>query len=242
METNQNRIIYNTAGTETGTLAKTFMASVFMWMTAAMVITAFTAYYFASDLSLMKMLVNTETHGLSTLGWVVMLAPLGFVMLMSFGFQRIGLLPMTFLFIVFSVLMGMSLSFIFLAYTAASIYKTFFVAAGMFGFMAIVGYTTRTDLTRFGSLMMMGLVGMLIAMVVNMFMKSGMMEYIISIAGVLIFTGLTAYDVQKLKRIGAGVEAGTDDTKKISILGALTLYLDFINLFLFLLRFMGSRK
>ena len=90
--------------------------------------------------------------------------------------------------------------------------------------------------------MMMGLVGMLIAMVLNMFMKSGMMEYIISIAGVLIFTGLTAYDVQKLKRIGAGVEAGTDDTKKISILGALTLYLDFINLFLFLLRFMGSRK
>jgi len=108
--------------------------------------------------------------------------------------------------------------------------------------MAILGYTTKTDLTKFGSILMMGVIGIIIASVVNMFMQSGMMELIISIAGVLIFTGLTAYDVQKLKRIGSGVEYGTDETNKLAIMGALNLYLDFINLFLFLLRFMGDRK
>jgi len=138
----------------------------------------------------------------------------------------------------------MSLSFILLIYTAASVYKTFAIAAGMFGVMAVLGYTTKTDLTRFGSIMMMGLIGLMIAMVINIFMQSGTMDYIISILGVLIFTGLTAYDVQKLKRIGAGVGVNMTDpnSRKLSIMGALTLYLDFINLFLFLLRFLGDRK
>jgi hypothetical protein len=151
---------------------------------------------------------------------------------------------MTLLFIAFSVLMGMSLSFVLLIYTAASVYKTFAVAAGMFGIMAVLGYTTKTDLTRFGSMMMMGVIGIMIAMLVNMFLKSSTMDYIISIIGVLVFTGLTAYDVQKLKRIGAGMtgEMGDANTRKLSIMGALTLYLDFINLFLFLLRFLGDRK
>jgi FtsH-binding integral membrane protein len=138
----------------------------------------------------------------------------------------------------------MSLSFILLIYTAASVYKTFAIAAGMFGVMAVLGYTTKTDLTRFGSIMMMGLFGLIIAMLVNIFLKSSTMEYLISIIGVLIFTGLTAYDVQKLKRIGAGMvgDMGDANTRKLSIMGALTLYLDFINLFLFLLRFLGDRK
>jgi len=150
---------------------------------------------------------------------------------------------MTLLFIAFSLLMGMSLSFILLAYTAASVFKTFIVTAGMFGIMAVAGYTTKTDLTKFGSLLMMGLIGLILAMLVNFFMHSSSLEYIISILGVLIFTGLTAYDVQRLKRIGAGAGAYSDDnTKKLSILGALTLYLDFINLFLFLLRFLGNRR
>ena len=108
--------------------------------------------------------------------------------------------------------------------------------------MAILGYTTKTDLTKFGSILMMGVIGIIIASVVNLFMQSGMMDTIISIAGVLIFTGLTAYDVQKLKRIGSGVEYGTDETNKLAIMGAVSLYLDFINLFLFLLRLMGGRK
>ena len=135
------------------------------------------------------------------------------------------------------------MSFILLVYTAASVYKTFAVTAAMFGIMAVTGYTTKTDLTKFGSIMMMGLVGLIIAMMVNFFMQSGTMDYIISIIGVLIFTGLTAYDVQRLKRIGAGAgEYGEANTRKLSILGALTLYLDFINLFMFLLRFLGARK
>lgn len=224
-------------------LARSFMSGVFVWMTLAMVVTAITAYVFASSESLIGSLVNMQTGGLSMLGWIVTLAPLGFVLLMSLGFQRLSAPVMALLFITFSVLMGMSLSFILLIYTAASVYKTFAVAAGMFGIMAVMGYTTKTDLTRFGSIMIMGLVGIMIAMVVNFFLKSAAMDYVISVLGVLIFTGLTAYDVQKLKRIGMGIGVEGDAVvRKVSILGALTLYLDFINLFLFLLRFLGDRR
>ena len=237
-----NRIFYATDQTaETGALAKTFMANVFLWMTIAMVVTAVTAYWFAISPNLIGSLINMETGGLSTLGWVVTLAPLGFVLLMSFGYQKLSPAILTLLFLSFSVLMGMSLSFILLAYTAASVYKTFAITAGMFGIMAITGYTTKTDLTKFGSIMMMGLIGLVIAMVINIFLKSSTLEYIISIIGVLVFTGLTAYDVQKLKRIGS---SGMDQVnqRKMSLMGALTLYLDFINLFLFMLRFLGDRR
>ncbi|MDP1622936.1 MAG: Bax inhibitor-1/YccA family protein [Bacteroidales bacterium] len=230
-------------GTQDVTVAKSFMTQVFGWMTLAMFVTAVTAYWFSSSESLISSLRNVETGGMTMLGWIVMLAPLGFVLLMSLGFQRLSPAILTLLFISFSVLMGMSLSFILLVYTLASVYKTFAITAAMFGIMAFTGYTTKTDLTKFGSLMMMGLVGLVVAMVVNFFLNSGTMDYIISIIGVLIFTGLTAYDVQRLKRIGAGTgEQGEADVKKLSILGALTLYLDFINLFLFLLRFLGDRK
>ncbi|MEI6900029.1 MAG: Bax inhibitor-1/YccA family protein, partial [Bacteroidota bacterium] len=225
-------------------VAKTFMSQVFLWMTVAMLVTAATAYWFASSADLMMSLRNPVTGGLNGLGWVVTLAPFGFVLLMSFGFQRLSPAIMTLLFMGFSILMGMSLSFVLLVYTAASVYKTFAVTAAMFGVMSFLGYTTKTDLTRFGSILMMGLIGIVIAMLINMFMQSEAMDYIISILGVLIFTGLTAYDVQKLKRIGAGmgVDMADANARKLSILGALTLYLDFINLFLFLLRFLGDRK
>jgi uncharacterized protein len=227
-----------------GAVAKTFMAQVFLWMTLAMFITAVTAYLFAGSAELIGSLIDFQTGRMSMLGWIVMLAPIGFVLLMSFGFQRLSPAIMTLLFIAFSVLMGMSMSFVLLVYTAASVYKTFAIAAGMFGVMAVLGYTTKTDLTRFGSIMMMGLFGLMIAMLVNFFLKSATMDYIISTIGVLVFTGLTAYDVQKLKRIGAGIgmQMADPNARKLSILGALTLYLDFINLFLFLLRFLGDRK
>lgn len=223
---------------------KSFMAQVFLWMTFAMAVTAITAYMFASSESLIMSLRNPITGGLSGLGWIVTLAPIGFVLLMSFGFQKLSPALMALLFIAFSILMGMSLSFILLVYTAASVYKTFAVTAAMFGVMAVLGYTTKTDLTRFGSLMMMGLFGIIIAMVINMFLRSGTMDYIISIIGVLVFTGLTAYDVQKLKKMSqSGMEEmGDGNVRKLSIMGALTLYLDFINLFLFLLRFLGNRR
>ncbi|MEI6889731.1 MAG: Bax inhibitor-1/YccA family protein [Bacteroidales bacterium] len=242
-EDNNRNNYGSVTGADAGVITRTFISQVFTWMTLAMIITAGTAWWFASSEAAIRSLINVETGGLSPLGWIVTLAPLGFVLLMSFGFQKLSALAMTLLFIAFSVLMGMSLSFILLAYTAASVFKTFIVTAGMFGIMAVTGYTTKTDLTKFGSILMMGLIGIMLAMLVNFFLHSSSLEYIISILGVLIFTGLTAYDVQRLKKIGAGAGAyGEENAKKLSIMGALTLYLDFINLFLFLLRFMGDRK
>ncbi|MBC8315474.1 MAG: Bax inhibitor-1/YccA family protein [Bacteroidales bacterium] len=225
----------------TSAITKTFMANVFLWMTFAMVITAITAYWFASDQALIGSLFNFETGQMSGLGWFVMLTPLGFVLLMSFGYQKLSPAIMTLLFLAFSVLIGMSLSFILIVYTAASVYKTFAITAGMFGIMAVTGYTTKTDLTRFGSIMFMGLIGIIIALVANFFLRSSTLEYIISVIGVLVFTGLTAYDVQKLKRIGSQ-QMDAANKRKLAIMGALTLYLDFINLFLFLLRLLGARR
>jgi FtsH-binding integral membrane protein len=222
-------------------LSKTFLSSVFTYMGMALGITGLVSYIFGTDASYTSMLVS-PTGGSTMLGYVIMIAPLLFVMAMGMGFQRFSSSTLLALFLVFSVLMGMSISFIFLIYTAGSIYTTFFITAGTFGVMAVLGYTTNTDLTKFGSILMMGLIGIVIASIVNWFLRSSMMEYIISFLGVLIFTGLTAYDVQKLKRIGEGAEYGTEDTRKLSIMGALTLYLDFINLFLFLLRFFGNRR
>lgn len=227
---------------QTVSVARTYLSGVFMWMFLALGITAATAYLFSVTPSLMTLLINPETGGMSITGWIVMLAPLGLVIWMSAGVRKLSASSMLLIFVLFSILLGASLSFIFLAYTGASIAKTFVITSAMFGFMGVLGYTTKTDLSRFGNIMMMGLFGLIIAMVVNMFMKSSTMDYIISFIGVLVFTGLTAYDVQKLKRIGAGLTTGTEETRKLTILGALTLYLDFINLFLFLLRFFGNRK
>ena len=227
---------------ETIPVAKTFLSGVFMWMFLALSITAVTSYLFATTPSLINMLINSETGSMSGTGWIVMLAPLGLVLLMAMGYQRLSASNLVLIFVVYSILMGASLSFIFLIYTGASIAKTFLITSAMFGVMAVVGYTTKTDLSKFGSIMFMGLIGIIIASVINMFMRSEMMDYIISFIGVLVFTGLTAYDVQKLKRIGASVTGETESARKLTIMGALTLYLDFINLFLFLLRFFGNRR
>lgn len=226
----------------TNTSLRTFMSRVFTWMTLALGVTAITAYMFATTPALLGMLITAD-GGMSILGWIVMFAPLAFVFLMSFKFQTMSRSTLVALFFAFSVLMGMSLSFILLAYTGASVFATFAVTAGTFGAMALLGWTTKTDLTKFGSILFMGLIGIIIASIVNFFLHSGTMDYIISILGVLIFTGLTAYDVQKLKRIGSAIgDYQGMDSEKLSIMGALTLYLDFINLFLFLLRFLGNRR
>ncbi len=242
MFSQRNQEVYDVSGQQEDTLAlsKTFLSSVFSWMFMGLLATAGMAWIFADNAYLTSLLIN-ET-GMTMLGWIVMLSPIGFVLLMSFGFQKLSSSALMLLFIAYSVIMGMSLSFIFLAYSLGSIATTFVITAGMFGTMALLGFTTKTDLTKFGSIMIMGLVGIIIASVVNMFLQSSMMDYIISFLGVLIFTGLTAYDVQKLKRIGAQVEAGSESSRKLIVMGALTLYLDFINLFLFLLRFLGNRR
>jgi FtsH-binding integral membrane protein len=243
MITHQNKFYQTDSQSfDQASVVRTFMTSVFSWMFLALAVTAVTAYLFASDASLTQMLFNAETGSLNLLGWIVTLAPFGFVMLIYGGVGRFSFGILSLLLMVFSILMGMSLSFILHVYTGSSIFLTFAVTAGTFGTMAFMGYTTKTDLSKFGSLMMMGLVGIIIASIANFFMRSSSLDYIISFIGVLVFTGLTAYDVQKLKRIAAGQQYGQLPLNKLVILGALNLYLDFINLFLFLLRFLGARK
>lgn len=241
METSNFNFV-NQSSEQTQTMSKTFMSSVFSWMFAALAITSVVAYYFGNSMELLSLLVDPQAGKLNVMGYAVMFAPFIFILVMSFGFNRISYPVLLFLFLLYSAVMGMSLSFIFLAYTASSIFTTFISASAMFGVMAIAGYTTKTDLTKFGSIMMMGLVGIVIASLVNWFVHSDTMSYIISFIGVLVFTGLTAYDVQKLKNIGAGVELGTASAGKLVIMGALNLYLDFINLFIMLLRLFGDRR
>lgn len=236
---------YTVVGSGKRTIAKKFMANVFLWMFAALAISAICAFAFATTPSLLLSLVNEATGGLNMLGWIVMFAPLAFVLTMSFAFNRLSATALTLFFIAYAAVTGISLSFILLIYTASSVIGCFAAASLMFGIMAVMGYTTDKDLTSFGRILTMGLIGIVIASLINMFMGSDTMGYIISIVGVAVFTGLTAYDVQKLKRIGEGVEfEGTpaSDTRKLAIMGALSLYLHFINLFLMLLRLFGGKR
>jgi FtsH-binding integral membrane protein len=245
---NQNSPYYQAPGGQQAmpkAIAKNFMANVFMWMFVGLGLSALLAYVFMSNQNLLLYLVNLETGKLNMLGWITMLAPLGFVLLMSFAFNRLSATVITLLFLLYSAINGISFSFILLQYTANSIFGCFVSAAAMFGIMAVMGYTTTKDLTSFGRLLTMALIGIVVAMLINIFLQSDTMGYVISIIGVMVFTGLTAYDVQKLKRIGEGIEyegAGQEQTKKLAILGALNLYLDFINIFLFLLRLFGGRR
>ena len=179
---------------------------------------------------------------MTALGWIVTLSPFAFILVMNFGMNKLSVSTLMLLFILFSACMGMSLGSIFITYTTASIAQTFGVAAITFGVMAVVGYTTKTDLTKLGKLLMMALFGIIIAMVLNIFLGSSMLSFVISILGVIIFTGLTAYETQQLKRIGSGVEYGSESANKLAIMGAMSLYLTFINLFLFLLQLMGNRE
>ena len=177
----------------------------------------------------------------SGLKWVVMLAPLGIVFYMSFGIRKMSVSKAQTVFWIFAALMGLSLSWILLIYTGVSVARVFFITSATFGAMSIYGYTTKRDLTKLGSFLMMGLIGIIIASIVNIFMKSTMMYFIISIIGVLIFVGLTAYDTQKIKNMYMASDSSEIMGKK-AVMGALTLYLDFINLFIMLLRLFGQRR
>ena len=211
-----------------------FMSTVFSWMVAGLLVTGATAYYAATSgwyLSLMQ--------GMGF--WLVMLAPFAFLLVMNFGLQKLSVTTLALCFLAFAGTMGVSLGGIFFAYSLGSLAQVFAIAAGTFAIMAIAGYTTKVDLSKFGSILFMGLLGIILASVVNWWMKSTMMEFLISAGGVLLFTGLVAYDTQRLKRIAAGVEFGQVDPLKLALLGATSLYLDFLNLFLFLLRLLGRR-
>jgi len=173
--------------------------------------------------------------------WLVMLAPLGIVFYMSFGINKMSSSKAQTVFWIFAALMGLSLSWILLVYTGKSVARVFFITSATFGAMSLYGYTTKRDLTKLGSFLMMGLIGIIIASIVNIFMKSSMMYFVISILGVLIFVGLTAYDTQKIKNMYVASDSGELIGKK-AVMGALTLYLDFINLFIMLLRLFGQRR
>ena len=242
---NQFNENYNTQRSMTQDMTRSFVSNVFLWMFAALGITAAAAYLFGTNEALFSMLVKVTAEGttkMSILGWIVTFAPFIIIIATSANINKMSVQKAVLCYVIYSILMGVSLSFIFWTYTTASIFKTFIISAGMFGVMAVVGYTTKTDLTKFGSFLFMALIGIIIASLVNFFMHSARLDYIISIAGVLIFTGLTAFDVQKIKEIGdSGINEG-DMMAKLTILGALTLYLDFLNLFLYLLRIFGESK
>ncbi len=215
---------------------KAFMNRVFGLMSLALIISGITAFQFSE--TMLSMLQGGSTLMI----YALMFAPFIFILVMNFGFNKLSPMALTVTFAAFAVVMGMSLSTIFLVYSLGAITKVFFITAGLFGTMAVLGYTTQTDLTKMGTFLMMALFGMIIASVVNWFMHSEQLDYIISCVGVLVFTGLTAYDVQRLKRIGMGVEYGTAAASKLAVMGALSLYLDFINLFLYLLRIFGNSR
>lgn len=219
---------------------RAFLSGVFSWMGIGLALTAFIAYFVYATPSLLVLLVNQT--GVTGLGYVIAFAPLGFVLLMSWGFNRLSYAVLVALFLLYAGIMGASLSFIFLIYTNGSIYSTFIAASVMFGGMGLIGYTTKTDLTKMGNILIMALVGIIVASLVNMFMQSDSLSYIISFISVIVFCGLTAWDIQKLKIISEDASYDTETKAKLSILGALTLYLDFINLFLSLLRLFGNRK
>jgi FtsH-binding integral membrane protein len=214
---------------------RSYMLGIYNYMALGLGLTGIVAFMMSQNEMLMKVIFG------SPLAFVVVLAPIGVALFMQFKIASIKASTAQLLFWIYAGLMGVSLSCIFLIYTGTSIARTFFVTASMFGTMSLWGYTTKTDLTRMGSFLIMGLFGIVIASVVNMFMRSSAMHLVISLLGVVIFTGLTAYDTQMIKDMYYD-DDGFETVEKKSIISALRLYLDFINLFLHLLRFMGDRK
>jgi len=224
---------------------RAYMLRVYNYMGSALLVTGIVALItFKSAVESLSPLDFTplgDAIYASGLAWVVMLAPLGVVFYMSFGINKMSASKAQTVFWIFAALMGISLSSIFVVYTETSITRVFFITSATFGAMSIYGYTTKRDLTKFGSFLMMGLIGIIIASIVNIFLKSSMMYFVISILGVLIFVGLTAYDTQKIKNMYVASDSGEIVGKK-AVMGALTLYLDFINLFIMLLRLFGQRR
>jgi uncharacterized protein len=218
---------------------RSYMLSVYNYMASGVLLTGIVAMLFAPYAA--QVLMSQDGRGMSGLGWIVTLSPLAIVFAMSFGAQRMRTSTLQLLFWAFAALMGLSMSTLFLVYTGASIAQTFFATSAAYLGLSLYGYTTKRDLSGFGTFLIMGVVGILVAMVVNMFLQSSAMALAISAIGVLLFAGLTAYDTQRIKSMYFHVQ-GSEMLGKTVIMGALTLYLDFINMFQFLLSFMGNRR
>ena len=213
------------------------MVRVYNWMTAGLGITGFMAFYISNSPAMMNIIFGNPIIPIA-----LIITQIGLVFWLATRVMQMSASKATGVFMLYAGLTGITFSAIFMAYTTASIFSTFLVTAGTFGAMSLYGYTTKKDLTSWGSFLFMGLIGIIIASLVNMFIQSSMMHMIITYAGVLIFVGLTAYDTQKIKEMNILGNEGTEEDTKEAIRGALTLYLDFINLFLMLLRLMGDRR
>lgn len=211
------------------------MLRIYNYMAIGLVVTGLVAYFVGTTPSLYVPIFS------SPLKWVVMLAPLGFVMFMSFKIQSISAGTAQAMFWGLCAVMGLSLASVFLVFTGTSIARTFFIAAAMFGATSLYGYTTKRDLTKFGSFLMMGLIGVIIASVVNIFLGSSLLQFAVSVIGVVVFLGLTAFDTQSIKEQYAE-NAGAETTQKLAVMGALSLYLNFINIFQLLLSLTGQRE
>ncbi len=213
------------------------MRKVYVWMTLALALTGFTAYGVATSPGII-----TALYSNSVLLWGLVIAEFAIVFGVSAAINRLSLTTATLLFVLYSVINGALFSSIFLVYTMSSIASVFFITAGTFGVMALIGYTTKKDLSSMGKILFMALIGIIIATIVNIFLKSSGLEMIVSYLGVLIFVGLTAYDTQKIKNMLMMAPDASEASQKIALLGALNLYLDFINLFIYLLRIFGRRE
>jgi len=220
------------------------MLKVYNYMASALALTGVIAYLSAATPAVIDLMYAPGAGGAlqpTGLAYLVMFSPLAFVLVLSFGIQRMQASTAQAVFWGFAAVMGLSMAHIFLAFTGASIARVFFITAGTFAGMSLYGYTTKRDLSGMGSFLMMGLIGIIIASVVNMFMASSALHFVISVVGVLVFVGLTAYDTQKIKSLYLEAD-GSEVMAKKAIMGALTLYLDFINLFIMLLRLFGDRR
>ena len=219
------------------TVEADFMQKVYLWMTFALTLTGFVAYRTTQSEFLLELIFN------SSFGFIgLILVELALVIWISSGIQRMSSNMAIGLFLLYSVLNGMTLSVLLIVYTGASVASTFFITAGMFGAMSIYGYTTKQDLSSWGNLLFMALVGIILASFVNIFLQSSGLYWLISYIGVLVFVGLTAYDTQKIKKLAAQVIVESEVGRKVAILGALTLYIDFIYMFIFMLRTWGNRR
>ncbi|MEE9313647.1 MAG: Bax inhibitor-1/YccA family protein [Rhizobiaceae bacterium] len=229
---------------QTGTRAdideglRTYMLGIYNYMASAIAITGIAAYGMASWATSNPAVANFLYN--SMFKWVIMIAPLAFVMVISFGINKLSKSAATGIFYAFAAVMGVSMSWIFMVFNMPSIVQTFFVTAASFGALSLYGYTTKRSLTGMGSFLMMGLFGIIIASIVNIFLGSGALSFAINVIGLLIFAGLTAYDTQRLKNTYEMVAGNAEALAKSSIMGALNLYLNFVNMFMFLLNFMGS--
>ena len=214
---------------------RSHMLSVYNYMGLALALTGLTAFVVASSPALLNVIFGTP------LKWVVMLAPLGFVFALGMKARSMSVSAVQLTFWAFAVVMGLSMASIFIVFTGTSIARVFFITAGTFGAMSLYGYTTKRDLSKFGSFLFMGLIGIIIASLVNIFIGSSALQFAISVIGVLVFTGLTAWDTQRIKEEYTEL-AGSETMTKVAIMGALSLYLNFINLFMMLLHLFGNRE